>query len=321
MTAVCLLDHQDGLGLDFFDNANSARMYEFLLGGVDNYAADRTAAFAVYETAEWMPTAALINRDYSLMSVGFSLDLGVRQFLDLGCGYPGWDNVHEITEKTQVGCPVVYVDRDAAVYAHAKCRLDEGPGTTVIHADLLAMDQLLTCEAVRAAYDLSAPVAVLLHDVLPWCADDPAMHQAMAILREWMPVGSTLSITHLTDHWHPATMPDVVATYAEHGLQVRPRSPEEISDLFDGFTQQGPGLAATGRWHEQGQYVLHPEEHSAAFSGIAVKPASSTNRQCPTSASHDPAPRRPSDPQRTSIERSAEKEPAVQRRPHFRGHR
>ncbi|MGW6605419.1 SAM-dependent methyltransferase [Streptomyces sp. NPDC055036] len=275
MTSVSLLAPRDGgLGDDFSAYATSARMYDFLLGGVDNYEADRKAAVAVYETAEWIKTAAVINRDFTLRSVVFSLGLGVRQFLDLGCGYPGSVNVHEIAESAQAAWPVVYVDRDPGVYAHAKCRLDERTGVTAIQADILAMDQLLACEAMREALDLDQPVAVLVHDVLPWCTDDAAVTQAMAALRAWMPAGSTLSISHLTDHWHPFTMPTVVATYAKHGLDVRPRSREAISDLFGGYTQQKQGLTATGRWGEAGPHALRPEEHSAAFAGIAVKPAS-----------------------------------------------
>ncbi|MCM2393623.1 SAM-dependent methyltransferase [Streptomyces albipurpureus] len=270
MTSVSLLGQRADLGGDFSTIANSARVYQHLLGGSAAYAADRTAADAVYETAEWLRTAALINRDFGVLSVKWSLAHGVRQFLDLGCGYPGAVNVHEVTDTDRTGCPVVYVDNDPEVYAHARCELDEGPATTVVHADFLAMDQLLACEAVRTAFVPGAPVAVLLHDVLPWCADGPALDQAMAMLRAWMPVGSTLSITHLTDHWHHATMPDVTAAFAGHGLHVHPRSSDEISDLFGDLVQQDPGLTATGRWHEHGRYVHHPPEHSAAFAGIAV---------------------------------------------------
>ncbi|MGW6745002.1 DUF5999 family protein [Streptomyces sp. NPDC055025] len=277
MTSLSLTGGVDDDIVAHIRSASSARVYDLLLDGVDNYQPDREAVSALGKTAKWIKTAASINRDFSLRFAGFSLGLGVRQFLDLGCGYPRsprQDRVHEIA----AGCPVVSVDNDPVVYAHAKTQLDQGPETTVIHADLLAMDQLLTCKAVRAAFDLNSPVAVHMGDVLPWCPDSVAVHRAAAILREWLPVGSILSITHLTDHWHPATMSDVVAVYAEHGLSVRPRSREEIADLFDGFIQQGPGLTATGRWHKQGQYAFHPEEHSAAFAGIAVKVSDSKSR-------------------------------------------
>ncbi|MFE4829883.1 SAM-dependent methyltransferase [Streptomyces sp. NPDC056672] len=276
---VSLLADGGALGDDYTTKATSAGLYDFLLGGVDHYEPDRAAGRDIHETAKWIKTAALINRAFTLRSVEFSLGLGVRQFLDLGCGLPASANVHEITDRTGVALPVVYVDRDPGVYAHAKCRLDGRDGVTVIQADILAMDQLLACEAMRAGLDLDQPVAVLAHGVLHWCPDDAAVTSAMAALRAWMPVGSTLSISHLTDHWHPATMPEVVATYARHGLDVRPRSREAIlEDLFGDFTQQERGLTATGRWGAPGPHALRPEEHSAAFAGIAVKPASRSPR-------------------------------------------
>nr|WP_237540380.1 SAM-dependent methyltransferase [Streptomyces sp. SID4917] len=275
---VSLLADGGALGDDYTTKATSSGLYDFLLGGVDHYEPDRAAGRDIHETAKWIKTAALINRDFALRSVEFSLALGVRQFLDLGCGLPSPVNVHEITDRTGVALPVVYVDRDPAVYAHAKCRLDRRDGITVIQADILAMDQLLACHAMRAGLDLDQPVAVLAHGVLHWCPDDAAVIQAMAVLRAWMPAGSTLSISHLTGHWHPDTMPEVVATYARHGLDVRPRSREAIGDLFGDFTQQERGLTATGRWGEPGSHALRPEEHSAAFAGIAVKPASRSPR-------------------------------------------
>ncbi|MFD4476012.1 SAM-dependent methyltransferase [Streptomyces sp. NPDC058471] len=288
MTSVSLLEVSP-LGREFFSTANPARVYEYLLGGSWSYAVDRTAAYAVYKTAKWLKTAALINRDYSLLSVEWSIGRGVRQFLDLGCGYPGSANTHEIAKSTQTGWPVVYVDSDPGVYAHARARLDEGPGVTAVHADLLSMDQLLACEAVHSAFDPGAPVAVLLHDVLPWCTDDAAVDQAMAILREWMPVGSSLSITHLTDRWHPVTMPDVEGAYADHGLHIRPRSRDVISTLFGDLVQQNQGLVATGLWHKRGRYVRHPEEHSAAFAGIAVKEPPVTDSGIPRPSSEETA--------------------------------
>ncbi|WP_405803389.1 SAM-dependent methyltransferase [Streptomyces sp. NBC_01187] len=287
MTAVKLLEDKP-LGPEHFANARSPRMYDFLLGGHDNYQCDREAAFAVYKIANWIKTAALINRDFALLSVETSLALGVRQFLDLGCGFPNAPNVHEISAKTHPGCPTVYVDRDPAVYAHAQFRLDESPAQTVMHADLLATEQLLTNKAVAAAFDLTKPVAVLLHDTLPWCHEDTATRNAMATLRKWMPAGSTLSITHLTDHWHGAIMPDVVSSYAGHGLRVRPRCREEIEEMFGDFTQQGPGLTATGRWHEQGRYTRHPDTHSAAFAGIAVKQTPPSATGSGRNPSHQP---------------------------------
>ncbi|MEU7316506.1 SAM-dependent methyltransferase [Streptomyces sp. NPDC007083] len=267
-------------GPQHFIRARSPRVYDYLLGGHEHYACDREAATAVCRTAEWVVEAARINRDFALRSVQVSLDLGVRQFLDLGCGLPGARDVHQVAEQAP-GSTTVYVDRDYEVYLHTALRPGGSPSMRVIHADLLAMDQLLASDAVGAALDRTRPVAVLLHDVLPWCGDDTAVHAAMATLRAWMPPGSTLSITHLTDHWHRATMPDAVAAYASHGLHVRPRCQEEIAELFADFDQQGLGLTATGCWHSSSRHTRHVQHrldvHSAAFAGIAVKPSPGRN--------------------------------------------
>ncbi|GGZ98170.1 hypothetical protein GCM10010371_67390 [Streptomyces subrutilus] len=252
------------------------RVYSFLLGMVQNYECDREAARSLCRVAPWIRSAAIINHDFAVRSVLTSLALGVRQFLDLGCGLPTWRNVHEVDRRRQY--TTVYVDRDPEVFAHARTYLEDSPSETAVYADLLAMEQLLACEAVRSAFDPGAPVAVLLHDVLPWCTDDAAVHQALAVLRAWMPAGSTLSITHLTDHWHRATMPDVERAYADHGLRIRPRSREAIAALFGDFVQQRRGLAAVGRWHSESRHARSPEENSAAFAGIAVKPGPSDRR-------------------------------------------
>ncbi|AJC58580.1 SAM-dependent methyltransferase [Streptomyces sp. 769] len=263
----------------YLNSPRVPHIYDFLIGGNESYHQDREAAIALYQVADWIKTAALINREFGRLSVQMSLELGVRQFLDLGCGLPAKPtkpvaaDLHETVAKVERGCPVVYVDRDPAVYGHAKCELDDNPphNTTAVHADLLDMYQLLGSDEVTDAFDLSQPVAVTIHDTLPWTEDDAAVEHALKVLRQWMPPGSTLSITHLTDHWHPVTMPDLVAAYDRLGIGVRPRTQAQIADLFGDFVHQGPGLVATGRWFDNGPYFLHPPEHSAAFAGIARK--------------------------------------------------
>ncbi|MDJ1136282.1 SAM-dependent methyltransferase [Streptomyces iconiensis] len=266
-----------------FTTAQSARVYDLFLDGIEYYPCDRRAALDIYGAAEWAKTAAIINRGFTHVSVGTSLAHGIRQFLDLGCGVPAMPNVHEITAATQPGCPVVYVDHDPAVHQHTRRHQDGGDPHQVsaVHADLLHMERLLARPEVAAAFDLDEPVAVLVHDVLPWCEDDQAVRQAMATLRAWLPRGSTLSITHLTDHWHRATMPDLIDACAQHGLRVRPRCREEIAELFGDFVQQGPGLVATGQWYAGSWCSQYPQEQSAAFAGIGVKPARTSTGRAP----------------------------------------
>ncbi|MFF4699935.1 SAM-dependent methyltransferase [Streptomyces chattanoogensis] len=278
MTAIELPTDHEALRR-YLTSPRPSHIYDFLIDGKESYHQDREAAVALYEVADWIKTAALINREFGRLSVETSLKLGIRQFLDLGCGLPASPtkpvapDLHETVARTQLGCPVVYVDRDPVVFGHAKCELDDSPphNTTAVHADLLDIYQLLGSDKVTQAFDLSQPVAVTVHDTLPWNEDDAAVERAMSVLRQWMPLGSTLSITHLTDHWHPDTMPDLVAAYDKHGIRVRPRPQEQIAGLFGDLVHQGPGLTATGRWFEGSRYSRHPPEHSAAFAGIGLK--------------------------------------------------
>ncbi|MCX5206075.1 SAM-dependent methyltransferase [Streptomyces sp. NBC_00237] len=253
----------------WMETPNGARLYNWLLGDVENMRADRVAAQALEQVAPWLRTAALINRDFAQRSVSFAVAAGVRQFLDLGCGYPvrRGENTHEIAQ----GCRVVYVDHDWCVCAHARTTLENGPREYVVRADLRDMKNLLASPEVCKAIDLREPVAVGLHDVLPWITDDDAVEEALGVLREWMPHGSLLSLTHFTDHWHPDTIDTVVGTYAVHQLDLRPRSWEKIGALFGDFT--GPGIAEPHLWYPGSEFRDHPPEHAAAFAGIARKVA------------------------------------------------
>ncbi|WP_274036428.1 SAM-dependent methyltransferase [Streptomyces sp. MMBL 11-1] len=253
----------------FFGTAQSPRVYEWMLGGCENYEADRDLAHALLEVADWVKTSAQLNRDFQVRSYTWCREQGVRQYLELGCGYPHHPVLYDVLGRQ---CRVVYVDRDPGVLAHARTDLDQDHDTTVVGADVLAMDELLNSDALRQAIDPSQPVAVFLGDVLPWCPDDSAVDRAMAALRSWMPPGSFLVLTHFTDEFTPGQAAAVAATYAAHGVQVRPRSREQIAALFGDFVHQGPGLCATGQWHRGSPQARRPPEGSAAFAGIAMKP-------------------------------------------------
>lgn len=253
-------------------------IYDFLVDGSASYSFDQDVAAELYRVANWVRTAALINREFGRQSVNTSLALGVRQFLDLGCGLPAGPqaavpDLHEMIAKTQQGCPVVYVDHDPHVYGYARCDLDVRPPhrVTPVHADLLDMQELLHMPEVTRALDLTQPVAAILHDCLPWNEDDDEVAQALAVLRAWLPEGSTLSITHLTGHWDPATVSALVAVYGKHGIRARPRTREQIAALFGNFIHRELGLAATAQWSDDGPFCRHPPIHSAAFAGLAVK--------------------------------------------------
>ncbi|MGW1279600.1 SAM-dependent methyltransferase [Streptomyces tsukubensis] len=276
MTTVPCPVGLEELGPDHFAFPRASRVYEVLLGGTETYQCDRDAALDLYMAAPWVMLAARTNRWFTEVATDTVLRRGVRQFLDLGCGLPNQPDLHHLVPE---GCPVVYADRDPGVLAHAKSRLDPGPPytTTVVAADLLDMDELLRASEVIGAFDLSQPIAVTVHDVLPWNTDDAMVTDAMATLRYWLPVGSTLSITHLTPDLNPGQVPEVVSVYEHHGIGVRPRSRAEVNAFFGGFAHLGAGLTAVSRWSAHGTNVRHFTPYPAgasdapAFAGIAVK--------------------------------------------------
>lgn len=259
----------------WMETPNSARLYNWLLGDFENVTSDRVAARALEKVAPWLRTAALINRDFAQRSVAVAVEAGVRQFLDLGCGYPVryGENTHEIAQ----GCGVVYVDHDWCVCAHARTTLEQGPREYVVRADLWNMKTILNSPEVREPIDLSEPVAVGLHDVLPWIVEDVIVTQALDVLREWMPPRSLLSLTHFTGHWHPG-IDTVVSTYAHHGLEIRSRSREQIDALFGDFTHLGPGLTAPPPLAPRQQA---PRPHAATRGGICRNRAQGRVTRCP----------------------------------------
>lgn len=250
-----------------------ARVYERLLGGTEAYACDREVARELCTVAPWAREAARINRANLRIAVRQAVELGVRQVLDLGCGLPQFTNVHEIIDGFLPSSRVVYVDNDPDTWPQARIVFDDGPAhyATPLQADVLAMEQLLAQVEELDQVDLEQPTAVIAHDVLPWSADDDAVLAAMAVLRERLPAGSVLSITHASGRWHPRSMPKAVDVYARHGITFRPRTRAEIAALFGSWAHLGPGLTATARWHADHPWsALHPRL-SAAYAGIAIK--------------------------------------------------
>jgi hypothetical protein len=273
----------------FCHTAQPARLRTFLLDDVENYETDRVAAHALAEHAPWLTTAAFIGREFAQQSSRFALKRGIRQVLDIGAGYPVPDgramrvaqrgtkpravleNHHRIAAGIAPGASTLYVDHDPYVAAHWRCHL-ERPCEEIIEGDLLDMEGILASPKVTDLVDLTRSVAVHLQDVLSWITDGAALQQAMSVLRDWMPPGSLLSISHFTGHWHPPHALDpLIGIYQRHGLPVRPRTEKEVASLFGDFVQLGPGLTAPHLWHSASQYRTHPPEHSASLAGIAYK--------------------------------------------------
>jgi hypothetical protein len=234
------------------DIPNVARMYDYMLGGKDNYPADRAAArqtFAVLGE-DVVRGTVLQNRKFLGRAVRYlAAERGIRQFLDIGTGLPTMNSVHEVTQSVVPASRVVYVDNDPVVLAHARDMLHGLPGTMITNHDLRDPRSIISDPRVRAMLDFDEPVAVLLIAVLHFVADaeDPA--GIVAELMAATPPGSCLVISHLTaDHYPRAEQVEAIYADTTQGLHLRSRA--AIESLFCGLPLLPPGeLTYTGDWH------------------------------------------------------------------------
>lgn len=260
-----------------------ARIHDCLLGGRDNFTADRAAAERMTAAAPWMPTAARINLQHGLRASAEMALQGIRQFIDIGTGFPPpayslpdarmpAPSVGAAARRVRPDVRVVYVDRDLVVRPHIDAVHDPHDGVRVVLGDLLEPKQLLADPDVSGFLAPDEPTAVMLHAVLHWIEDDSALCDALTVLRDWLPAGSGLSITHLTADFAPEEMGKAAAHCTAAGAPLRLRTREEIADLFGDWPLLDPGLVPTAQWDPLTMPGSEEPETSAAYAGAAFKP-------------------------------------------------
>lgn len=185
------------------DKPHPARIYDYWLGGKDNYPPDREAAEYAMRVSPDIPLAARENRQFLRRAVNLCVEEGIRQFVDIGAGLPTQGNVHEIAQGRAPEAHVVYVDNDPLVLAHGRALLVDNPHTTVIQGDLADATTILADPELLSLIDFDKPVAVLLLAVLHF-VDDPRATVAVAAIRERMAPGSMLVLSHSTFEGHPS---------------------------------------------------------------------------------------------------------------------
>ena len=232
-----------------------ARVWNYWIGGKDNYAADRAAAEAVMAANPAQATIARTARRF-LVDVVRQLagQHGVRQFLDIGSGLPTADNTHEIAQRVAPASRVVYVDNDPVVLAHARALLTSTPEgkTDFILADLRDPETILT-HAARTL-DLSQPVAIVLIGVLHFIDEDADPYAIVAQLMDGVAGGSYLVIGHAASDVRSAEVQQGYRAYNERSpVKITPRSRQQIDRLVAGLEPVGPGMVTLGHWFEPGQ--------------------------------------------------------------------
>ncbi|MCX5303024.1 SAM-dependent methyltransferase [Streptomyces sp. NBC_00160] len=221
-----------------------ARVCDFITGGTDNYSADRALGRPLLTAAPWLDRAAAAARNHGQETVTRLAAQGITQFLDLGCGLPQRHgrNTHDAAQRHRPESTVVYVDRDPMVQAHVRTWLAETPRELDLHADVTRTAHLLDQPAITRL-DHARPIAVLLHEVLPWISDGKARHLLEA-LRNWLPAGSVLSVVHAAADSHPESTPALAGLYRKAGILYRPRSLKQLLALVRDWHVEAPGISA-----------------------------------------------------------------------------
>jgi hypothetical protein len=241
--------------------AHPARVYDYMLGGKDNFAADRALADAVTAAMPSAPIMARANRAFLGRAVRYlAEEAGIRQFLDIGTGIPAAGNTHAVAQAVASESRVVYVDNDPIVLAHARALMTSAPvgATAFIQADLREPDKILADPALHSTLDLGEPVALMLIAILMYVRDDENPRGIVSALLDALPSGSFLTISHPSADFSPAEAADAVAASVRSGISFTPRTQAEVALFFDGLELVDPGVVPVLAWRPDGAPPTDP---------------------------------------------------------------
>ncbi|MGH3389175.1 MAG: SAM-dependent methyltransferase [Actinomadura sp.] len=226
-----------------------ARVYDYLLGGKDNFAVDRELAEAILRQSPTTRSGVWANRRFLARAVEFLARAGIRQFLDLGTGLPSQNNVHEVAQRVCPDARVVYVDNDPVVRNHAEALLATDESTIVLCEDLREPERILAHPDVQRMLDFSEPVAVLFVSVLHFVTDEQDPWSIVSTMIEPLVPGSYLTLAHGALDGLPAdVVADIKERYRNASAPAVFRDRAAITRFFDGFELVDPGLVQTTEW-------------------------------------------------------------------------
>jgi hypothetical protein len=263
-----------GTGPFDFDTtvAHPARVYDYWLGGKDNFAADREAAERVLAAAPGLRSRVRANRAFLARVVRFAAGpAGVGQFLDIGTGIPSASNTHEVAQAVAPTARIVYVDNDPIVLSHARALLTSAAGgaTNYVQADLRNPEAII--EAARATLDFRQPVAVILLGVLHLIQDAEDPWSIVDHLMAAVPSGSLLAISHPAIEIHPGQQEAQKRYNEKVSTPQTLRTRADVARFFTDLDLVEPGLVQVHQWRpDPGDPV--PEDGASAHGGVARKP-------------------------------------------------
>ncbi len=267
-------DGQDETPLLDTSVAHPARVYDYWLGGKDNFAADRSAAEAIIAVRPAIVRDIRANRDFMRRAVAYLAAAGVRQFLDVGSGIPTKPNLHEVAQDIAPDARVVYADNDPVVLSHSRALLASTPegATSYIQADL--RDPSMIRDEAARTLDFAQPTAVILVSVLQLISDAEDPYGIVAQFISTVAPGSYLLLSHPASDILPELVAESARRYNESVVTpVTLRTFGQVRGFFDGLELVEPGIVQCHRWHPRPGVSV--EEYEVAGWG-AVAPQAVT---------------------------------------------
>ncbi|WP_127506922.1 SAM-dependent methyltransferase [Actinoplanes solisilvae] len=250
-----------------------ARIYNFLLGGRHNFAADRQAAAAARSAMPELPAILRLNGQFMAEAVRLAVEAGIDQFLDLGCGIPGTGTGYDVARRTLPAGRIVGVDLDPVAVVHGRLRTADDPAADVLFADLLNAGAVLGSPPVRGLLDLDRPVGLLLVSVAHFITDTDRLVAALAGYRAALAPGSLLALTHACRKRLSPRVDQVRRVYNNTTAPMVARDGDETMPLFGDWPLLEPGLCTFKEWCSvSGRRGESDVAESAFLAGVARKP-------------------------------------------------
>jgi SAM-dependent methyltransferase len=247
---------------------NPARVYDYILGGANNFEVDREFAKQLLTLVPDAQALAQENRAFLRRVVAFLTEQGIRQFIDLGSGIPTVGNTHDVAQRIDPGARVVYVDNEAVAVAHSELILQHNENADILRADVRDVSTVLGHPVMRRLVDFDQPVALLMFAVLHFMSDEEDPHRLVADYRNATVPGSCLAVSHVTTDSRPE-VEDALARYSRSASQVTERDLPEVTRLFDGYDLVSPGVVFTREWRPE--IELEYSAPSPIYGGVGLR--------------------------------------------------
>jgi S-adenosyl methyltransferase len=255
--------------------AHAARVYDYLLGGKDNYPPDREAAEQLIKAVPSAPVTVWHNRLFLRRLTRYlAAEQGIGQFLDIGTGIPTSPNLHEIAQQVNPAARVVYVDNDPIVLAHAHARLTSDPRGLVayLHADLRDANALLTSPDLTATLDFSRPVGLTILSTLHLLTDPEEARELLGRYVAPLASGSFVALSVTTNDDATPDGDQATSVLSAHGIPILQRTRAEVAALFDGLELIEPGVVPVNQWRPDADTPEVDLSLIGLYCGVARKP-------------------------------------------------